>query len=120
MTRAPDQAVSGVEVQLSEPRWYAIHTRARHEKKVNAALSEAGIESFLPLTRRIHTWRDRRKTVDLPLFPCYSFVRIAESSPKRLVVLQTAGVLGFVGAQHRATPIPDNEVEQVRRVTEQE
>ncbi len=55
-------------------KWYAIHTRSRHEKQVDLFLSERGIETFLPLVHTLSRWKDRKKYVDLPLFPGYMFV----------------------------------------------
>ena len=49
-------------------RWYAIHTRARHEKMVTTRLQEQGITTFLPTTTEVRRWSDRRKLVEFPLF----------------------------------------------------
>ena|SRR5256885_3951805 len=105
---------------VDEPNWFAIHIRARHEKKVHSALCESGIETFLPLSRQIHRWSDRSKAVDVPLFPCYSFVRISFSHKQRLQVLRTSGVLGFVGVQFQATPVPEHEIEQIRKLLDRQ
>jgi hypothetical protein len=51
------------------PCWYAIRTRSRHEKVVAKQLDGLQIENFLPLCNVIHRWSDRRKEVELPLFP---------------------------------------------------
>ena len=61
---------------IAEPRWYAIHTRARHEKKVTTQLQDRGVTTFLPLIAHRHRWSDRNKTIQLALFPCYTSVRI--------------------------------------------
>ena len=55
-------------VTPESPRWYAIQTRARHEKIVAHQLQVRGITVFLPLVTEIHRWSDRRKVVQLPLF----------------------------------------------------
>ena len=54
-------------------RWYAIHTRSRHEKSVTAQLQKTGITTFLPLIPQTHRWSDRQKTVQCVLFDCYTF-----------------------------------------------
>jgi len=100
--------------ELEQPRWYAIHTRARHEKRVEARLLECGISTFLPVVRQVHRWSDRRKVIDLPLFSCYVFVSIVPSAKTRLTVLRTDGVIGFVGVRGEGTPIRDAEIESVR------
>jgi hypothetical protein len=35
--------------------------------------------SYPPLITQVHRWSDRRKVVQLPLFPCYAFVHMALS-----------------------------------------
>jgi transcription antitermination factor NusG len=97
-----------------EQYWYAIHTRAHHEKRVDARLRECNISTFLPLVKQVHRWSDRRKVIDLPLFSCYVFVNIVPSPKSRLIVLRTEGVIGFVGARSEGTPVRDAEIESVR------
>ena len=48
------------------------------------------------------------------MFSCYAFVRIAQTAEERLKVLRTPGVLGFVGSERQGTPIPDDQVENLR------
>jgi len=99
--------------------WYALHTRARHEKKVQANLQRTGVTTFLPLMKETRRWSDRRKVVELPLFPCYVFVHMPLTAARRLEVLKTPGVLAFVGKNSEAVPIPEQEIEQVRTVVTQ-
>jgi transcription antitermination factor NusG len=87
---------------------------ARHEKRVAAQLEEKRVCTFLPLLRQIRMWTDRRRPVEVPMFSCYSFVRIAQTTEERLKVLQTPGVLGFVGSERQGTPIPEEQIESLR------
>ena len=98
------------------PSWYAVYTRARHEKKVCVGLAAAGITAFLPLVTQIHRWSDRRQKVELPLFPGYSFVSILPTPESRVAVLKISGVVGFVGKQGEGTPVPEYEIDRVRTV----
>jgi transcription antitermination factor NusG len=97
-----------------ESSWYAVYTMARHEKRVAAQFEEKHVCTFLPLLRQIHRWSDRRSTVEVPMFSCYAFVRIAQTIEERLKVLRTPGVLGFVGTERQGTPIPDEQIESLR------
>src|ERR1700681_1636786 len=99
-----------------DSNWYAIHTRPRHEKWIARQLQEKKVFTFLPLLQQIHQWSDRRSKVEVPLFSCYAFVRIAQTSEARLKVLRTPGVLSFVGSERQGTPIPDDQVENLRTV----
>jgi transcriptional antiterminator NusG len=98
---------------LDQPRWYAIRTRSRHEKLVARQLERQGIQAYLPLVTKINNWSDRRKEVEEPLFSGYAFVRLNHSSGDRLRVLQTQGVVSFVGVQGSGVPIPDYEIENI-------
>jgi transcription antitermination factor NusG len=97
-----------------EPRWYAIRTRSRHEKTVAKQLDGLEIENFLPLCNTIHRWSDRRKEVELPLFPGYTFVRLVYSPHERVRVLRIYGVAGFVGTQGKGDPIPDRQIIDIK------
>lgn len=96
------------------PRWYAIRTRSRHEKRVAEQLAGRGVEFFLPLAKRWSRWKDRRKWIEIPLFPGYCFGRFCLEA--RSLVLKAVGVVGLVGMNGYPEPIPDEEIEGVRRV----
>jgi transcription antitermination factor NusG len=100
----------------AEAKWYAISTRSRHERLVERQLQARGIDSFLPMVSEIHRWSDRRKVVDTPLFAGYIFIRIAASPQQRVNVLQTQGVVDFVGVQGRGIPIPEEQIEGIKAV----
>ena len=98
------------------PRWFAVWTRSRHERAVHDQLIERGIESFLPTITRWSRWKDRRKQVAWPLFPGYCFVHIDPRT--RLNVLKCSGVVAIVGFNGEPAPVPDDEVDAVRRLVE--
>jgi transcription antitermination factor NusG len=110
------QLLTSPEVTPERPFWFAIQTRPRFEKKVTAELEGKRVEAFLPLHSATHQWSDRRRAVDLPLFPGYVFVRIAPLLHERVSVLRTNGVIGFVGARNVGIPIPDGEIEDIQAV----
>lgn len=102
----------------NELYWYAICSRSRHERMVATALTNGGVTTFLPLVSEMHSWSDRRKPVDVPLFPGYIFVQIPNSADAKLQVLKTSGVARFVGNGKRAIPVRDKEISDVRAVLE--
>ena len=99
-----------------EQSWFAIQTKARHEKRVAAELEEKGVEAFLPLFTAVHQWSDRKRKVDLPLFTTYLFVRIGREQSSRIRVLQTNSVFGFVGARGIGVPIPDEQIDALQTI----
>ena len=52
-------------------RWYALYTKPRKERQVNALLQERGIQTYLPTVGRKVRRRDRPDRV--VYFPCYLF-----------------------------------------------
>jgi len=97
-----------------EARWYAVHTYPQNEKTVATELERSGIKTFLPLRRERHRWSDRVKVVQVPLFPCYTFVHIVPSPQLRSVVRQTRRVIRLLSANDEPIPIPDSEIESMR------
>jgi transcription antitermination factor NusG len=99
-------------------RWFAVYTAPRHEKRVNELIAYRDIETFLPIHRITKQWKKRSPvTLDLPMFPSYVFVRIADGARNR--VLSTPGVLSLVGNGHQSIPVPDREINALRRGIEQ-
>ena len=92
--------------------WYAIRTRARHEKLVRDRLAGQGIEHLLPTVVRLNQWKDRKKEVEMPLFSCYCFARF--HWPDRLPVLQTSGVVEIVGGSEVPEAVPDEEIHAIQ------
>lgn len=96
--------------------WYALYARHQHERAVAEMLCGKGFETFLPLYRAIHRWKDRRKTLWLPLFPGYLFLR--GGLERRLQVVSTPGVFSFVGPVGHPAPIPQPEIDAIRTAVE--
>ena len=90
--------------ESAQPIWYAVQTRSRHEKFVNHHLQMRGMSSYLPTITKTHLWSDRRKKVELPLFPGYLFIQLIPCNEWRVKVLRTPGVVRFVGC----APVGEN------------
>jgi transcriptional antiterminator NusG len=98
------------------PAWYAVWTRSRHEQVVREQLERKGLEAFLPTFTKWSRWKDRKKQVDWPLFPGYCFVRF--DGADRLSVLKCTGVVNIVSFDGDIAPIPEHEIESIRRLLE--
>ncbi len=96
----------------NEKKWFAVYTKPRWEKKVNATLLKKGVDSWCPVQKTERQWTDRKKIIDDPLFKSYVFVRINEE--ERLRVLQTDGVLNFVHHVGKPAIIRDEEIELIK------
>ncbi len=98
--------------QNKEKKWFAIYTKPRWEKKVNARLIEKGIESWCPVQKKQSIWSDRKKIIEDPLFKSYVFVHISDS--EKIDVLNTNGVVQFLHYLRRPAVIRDEEIELIR------
>jgi len=96
--------------------WHALYTRHQHEKAVAHVLTNKGLEVFLPLYTATHAWKDRRKTISVPLFPCYVFIR--EGVKRWVPVMTTPGIHSVVSWAGSPAVIPHAEVDAIRRAVE--
>ncbi len=93
--------------------WWALYTRHQHEKAVAEMLVAKGFDIFLPLYESTRRWKDRRKVISLPLFPCYVFVR--GGLDRRLHVVTTPGVHMVLRRGDQVAIVPDQEIEAIQR-----
>ena len=98
--------------------WHAIYVHSRAEKKVYAELTRKGIESFLPLQRRLRQWSDRKKWVEMPLISGYVFVHISRMDYDQ--VLQIENVMQYVRFEGKAAVIRDQDIEILKRMLGQQ
>lgn len=98
--------------------WYALQTRARHERIVKQRLERRGVQTFFPTVTEVHRWSDRKKKVEVPIFSCYVFVRLTPTKLDRLRVLCVEGVFSVIGNRGEGLPIPDEQIEAVRALAE--
>ena len=96
--------------------WYAVRVRSCAEAVVVAGLVGRDLRTFLPSYGSPRRWSDRRKVVQVPLFPGYVFCRFNPN--QRLPVLMTPGVVGIVSCGTQPEPIPDIEVDSIRTMVE--
>ena len=101
---------------LDHSPWWALYTRHQHEKSVAEALLAKNFEVFLPAYESVRRWKDRKKLLSLPLFPCYVFVR--GGLDRKLQIVTTPGVHMILHRGERVATIPGAEIEAIQRVVE--
>jgi len=107
---------TGFEKNAQHFPWWALYTRHQHERTVADMLSAKGFEVFLPMYESVRRWKDRRKILSLPLFPCYVFVR--GETGRRLQVVTTPGIQMILTQGDTFAAIPEIEIEAIRRTVE--
>jgi transcription antitermination factor NusG len=98
---------------VSVPNWYAVYTRARHEKSVNHQLRTKSIETFLPVYKQRKRWNNGLTVqTEMPLFPGYLFTRIPLDS--QLDVLRVPGVVDLVKRGGLPVPVAEQEIMELQ------
>ena len=113
ITALPEALDPAIMPELGEQNWYAVYTWAHHERRVAEIMTQRQIRGFLPVYRSLRRWKDRRKEIEMALFPSYVFVHLALRD--RVRVLDIPGVVDIVGARGRPTPLAMGEIECLQR-----
>jgi transcription termination/antitermination protein NusG len=92
--------------------WVALVVRPRAERRVQAGLSNAGLENFVPWYGVRRRWSDRIKVLERNLFPGYVFCQ--STFDERLVVMRQPGVEWVVSFNRTPALIPDREIAVLR------
>ena len=94
-------------------RWVAALVHTNCEKKVATKLEKLGIENYVAIQKEEHQWSDRKKKTDRIVIPMVVFVRLAkEEEFRRLPFIMK--FITYPGAEELATPIPDEQIEQIQ------
>jgi transcription antitermination factor NusG len=96
--------------------WFAVRVRSNHEHTAAMHLVDRGYEEFAPSYMVERRWSDRKKDIEQFLFPGYVFCRVDPQN--RLPVLSAPGVVGLVGCGKIPVPIPEDEIERIRRMVQ--
>ena len=99
---------------MAEKRWYALYTKSRSEKKAYKELVEKGIETYLPLEKKLKIWSDRKKWVDEPFIKSYIFVKTTEFELQS--ALNTPGVVTVIRFSGKPAPVQEKEIQIIQSV----
>jgi transcription antitermination factor NusG len=94
--------------------WYALQVSTRYEPMVAFRLRELEITEYVPIHVRDKP-RPARSREDKPLFPGYVFCRLDLHLGPKLYTIP--GVRRIVGYGPRPIPIPDAEIEAIKKLT---
>lgn len=97
-------------------RWYAIRTYSCREQVVAQSFTCQNICHYLPLLSEKHRWSDRIKTIRVPLFKNYLFVKITPTQEDFWKVISTRGVTRILGDGRCPVPIADKEIGTIARM----
>ena len=97
-----------------DKEWYALYVQVNHEREVAKRLEQKEVGCFLPLMETWSKRRDRRKKIQLPMFPGYVFVHVLLDSYVQLTVVKTPGALSLLHNSQGPLSIPPYQVENLR------
>lgn len=95
-------------------KWYAIHSRSRHEDVVLNGLKKKFIEAFLPKMQVMSRRKDRRKMILVPILPGYVFVHSDLNLNQYWDIIKTYGVVRILGIQGKPVSVKDEEIESLK------
>jgi transcription antitermination factor NusG len=92
--------------------WFVVYTASRQEKKVAALLDRYGIQYYLPLIKKLRSWSDRKKWVEMPLFNGYVFVQPLPAMRDK--VLEIPGVVKYLKYNGADAAVSDKEISTIQ------
>lgn len=96
--------------------WYVLYVKSQHERKISAILESNQIKTFVPLYKEVRQWKDRKKQIQLPLFPSYIFVNVTFKK-ELYTCLSVKNVFTCLKSKSGYSTISNTEIEQIRALT---
>lgn len=78
------EALAPGESPTLESNWLVALVKVRSERSIVTAIEKMGYESFVPMQRELHQWKDRKKLVDRIITPSHVFFNIPQERYERL------------------------------------
>ena len=94
--------------------WYVIRVRSKAERLVQVGLHNKNFEILNPTYQALSIRKDRRKVLTKPIFNGYMFIRALLNPELHLEILKTPGVVEMLRNASGPTPVPDDQIENVR------
>ena len=103
-------------MQLKEPgsQWYVAYTNSRAERMAKKKLDNLGIKNFLPLQKVVRQWSDRKKKLEVPLFPNYIFINTKPTYKFKALALPE--LISYVYFDKKPVTVPEKVVESLEKV----
>jgi transcriptional antiterminator NusG len=99
--------------------WYALYVKSRFEFATREELLKKGIETFLPVAKRLSQWKDRKKWIEFPIFPGYLFIHVPTRPDMFLAILKTRGAIHILSLEPgKPTPVATEEINSLRLLIE--
>ncbi|MFL2809734.1 MAG: transcription termination/antitermination protein NusG [bacterium] len=98
----------------TEKSWYVLRVRSQAERLVHVGLHHKQFEVINPTYQALSIRKDRRKVLTRPIFKGYMFINALLNPECHLDILKTPGVVEILKSPNGPTPVPDDQIENVR------
>lgn len=95
-------------------KWYIAYTYSKAERKALEKMENMGVSSFLPLHKVVRNWSDRRKIIEVPLFPNYIFIYTSASHMHELLKLKE--LIRYVTFDGKAATVEDDLIVSLKKM----
>lgn len=95
-----------------EYKWYVLKVKSQHELKVLEYCRSLAIESYLPMRKSLRVWSDRKKWLNLPMFPGYLF--IYASCREFFRALSYSSIYDYVRFDGIAATLTESQIDSIR------
>jgi transcriptional antiterminator RfaH len=106
-------------MSASSPSWFVCQTNVREEERARHYLEEKGFEVYLPMMEKERFVNFKRRSVYVPLFPNYLFVRF-DHTTEAPYVCWTRGVRRVLPESTRPTALGDQVLESIRALAQKD
>src|SRR5437762_1165267 len=94
--------------------WHVAYTSPQSERKAKRKLDAIGVKSFLPMQSVLRQWSDRKKKMEVPLFPNYIFINV--NSFERYNVIKIPELVCYISFEGQVAVVPDTLIESLEKV----
>ena len=133
LDEAADQAAEESRKSADSPydrpgRWYVVHTQSGYENKVrknleariaNMHLEQSILEIVIPMEDVVEFRSGKRVNVSKKVFPGYLLIRCRLDDRTWNAIRETPGIVNFVGAAGKPSPLKRREVESFLMVEDE-
>ncbi|TXF90939.1 UpxY family transcription antiterminator [Neolewinella aurantiaca] len=103
------------DMHVTERRWFAVRTAAKHEKLAVKEIRALGIECYIPLREKTYNYSSKKVIRELPLMSGYVFVKIRREEEN--VVRFANYVSRFVTIGDVRKRVTEEEMDLLRRIS---
>jgi transcription antitermination factor NusG len=94
--------------------WYVAYTTPQSERKAKARLDEMEVRSFLPMQTVVRQWSDRKKKLEVPVFPNYLF--IYTNSFERFEIIKMPELVYYVSFEGKAVTVSEEIITSLEKI----